>query len=55
MTKAALFWTLMLLWVIFFGAWRFWPAYEALAWGAGLIPFALFALLGWQVFGRPVQ
>ncbi len=53
MSKGLLFWILMLLWAIF-----------AIAplWGGGWIPiggslllFVLLALLGWKLFGPPIQ
>lgn len=52
MTKAFVFWLLMLLWLLL-GVWWYWPGYAVI--GVGVcIPFLLFALLGWQVFGRPI-
>lgn len=55
MTKAFVFWLLMLLWLIF-GFYFFWPvggAYWSL--GVPLLVFVLFAILGWHVFGPPVK
>lgn len=60
MSRAFIFWFLMLLWLIF-GLWWYWPA-GAVAGVAGygglgvpLLIFLLLALLGWQVFGSPVK
>jgi len=56
MTFALIFWILMLLWVLF-GVWGVygrpgWPYF----WHAnGLFLFILFLLLGWRVFGAPVN
>lgn len=55
MTKRLAFWILMLIWLVLGLAWHFaWFGGVAL-WGLALIPFLLFALLGWHVFGAPVQ
>jgi hypothetical protein len=60
MTKAFIFWLLMLLWLIFGTVWL-WPAGPAVSFsaygGVGLswLSFVLFALLGWQAFGSPVK
>jgi hypothetical protein len=54
MTRALAFWLLMLLWLVFGAAWHF-----ALFGGAiiavAVVPFILFGLLGWQVFGAPLH
>ena len=54
-----LFWILMLVWLVF-GIWSFWPAgsggpvlYGPL--GGGVMLLLLVGLLGWKVFGPPVQ
>lgn len=58
MTRSAIFWALMLLWV-FFAMWLGWPAdggpraFAPL--GNQLLQFVLFGLLGWQVFGPAVK
>ena len=52
-----LFWILMLFWLLV-GLWGFWPAGGVVAYGAvgwGLVLFLLVGLLGWRVFGPPVQ
>ena len=54
MPKGILFWVLMILWAIF----GFWTGYSHWEWGpvgSTLLLFVLLALLGWQVFGRPIQ
>jgi hypothetical protein len=56
--KGLLFWILMLLWFVF-GVWGFWaasgsvPPYGLI--GSGLLLFVLVGLLGWKVFGAPLQ
>jgi hypothetical protein len=53
-----LFWIIMLFWLVV-GVWGFWPvngavmAYGAMGWG--LVLFLLVGLLGWKVFGAPLQ
>lgn len=50
-----LFWLLMILWLIF-GFWVYWPAggqWQPL--GSNLLLWILLALLGWKVFGAPLQ
>ncbi len=54
-----LFWVLMILWLLF-GVWTSWPApgSDRTAWGGfggTLLQFILFALLGWRIFGPPLQ
>jgi len=53
------FWILMLVWLLF-GAWSYWPhgstavvAYGPI--GGGLLLFLLVGILGWKVFGAPLQ
>jgi hypothetical protein len=56
MPKGILFWVLMILWLLF-GLWTYWPAPGA-GWspaGGHLLLWVLLGLLGWQVFGKPVQ
>jgi hypothetical protein len=58
MQKGLLFWILMLFWLVV-GLWGFWPAggvgpaYGTIGWG--LVLFLLISLLGWKVFGAPLQ
>ncbi len=47
-----LFWVLMLL-ALIFSLWASWPI--GLGWGISLMTFLLFSLLGWKVFGPPIQ
>ena len=54
-----LFWILMLVWLLF-GVWSHWPAGSGgvVAYGpagANLLLFVLVGLLGWKVFGAPLQ
>lgn len=56
MSKGLLFWLLMILWLLF-GFWGFysaWTGQYVLA-GGSLLLFVLLGLLGWKVFGPPVQ
>ena len=46
------FWILMLVWLVF-GVWSNWPNHTAM--GGSLLHFLLLALLGWKVFGAPIQ
>jgi hypothetical protein len=58
MTKSLLFWILMLVWLIV-GLWWYWPASGvAPAYGlvgSSLLQFLTVGLLGWKVFGPPLQ
>lgn len=55
MTLQVWFWLLMALWLIF-GAWDYRVPNQPWVRGGGyLLMFLLFALLGWKVFGSPVQ
>lgn len=59
MTRAAIFWALMLIWLIF-GMWIGWPQgggdFRTFApLGNQLLAFLLFGLLGWQAFGPAVK
>jgi len=52
MPMRILFWVLMILWLIFGflsggSGWAFW--------GGHALTFVLFGLLGWKVFGKPIQ
>jgi hypothetical protein len=57
MPLSILFWVLMILWLIF----GFWVSYEAgtvYPWrrgGGHLLTWILLAILGWKVFGGPIQ
>jgi len=56
MTLGLAFWILMLIWFVFFLAWHFGAfagPYGAV--GSSLLLFILFLLLGWKVFGPPLQ
>jgi hypothetical protein len=55
MTRALAFWILMLIWLIVGIAYHFALLGTYGLWGIALIPFLLFALLGWQVFGPPLR
>lgn len=55
MSMRTLFWIIMLLWLIS-GIWFFWPvggSYIPL--GLDLVAFTLFSLVGWKIFGPPIQ
>jgi hypothetical protein len=55
MSKGLAFWVLMLIWLVIGLAWHFaWIGGVAI-FGVALIPFLLFALVGWQVFGAPLH
>ena len=57
MTVQLLFWVLMLLWVVLGGV-EAWPKARsggAKAASSFLLLFALFLMLGWQVFGAPIR
>jgi len=50
------FWILMLFWLIFGLAWHFSPAMSAYGpLGSTVLLFFLFLVLGWKVFGPPLQ
>jgi hypothetical protein len=55
MSPQLLFWILMLLWLVVGGIWwrsaaQPWPVA-----GMSALPFILFVVLGWQVFGQPIK
>ncbi len=57
MTREVLFWVLMLLWLVF-GLWSDYipgQPYPVRRGIGSVLLFALFAVLGWQVFGQPVK
>jgi hypothetical protein len=54
-----LFWILMLVWLLF-GLWSQWPSGSGSALtygpvGGALLLFLVVGLLGWKVFGAPLQ
>lgn len=55
MTRGLAFWVLMLLWFMLALAWRLDVFGPYGLWGFALVPFLLFALIGWQVFGPPLR
>lgn len=57
MPKGVLFWTIMLLWLIFGigGAWYDGPYRRQVLTGSALLCFILFMLLGWGIYGPPLQ
>ena len=54
MPLAYLFWTLMLL-SLFAHAWYWRNPTSPYPWGPSLLMFALFFVLGWQVFGSAIK
>jgi hypothetical protein len=59
MKISLLFWILMLVWLLF-GLWAYWPASsgDAMSFrpvGGNLLLFLVVGLLGWKVFGSPLQ
>lgn len=59
MKMGLLFWILMLVWLLF-GVWSYWPAGSGgvVAYGpvgANVLLLLLVGLLGWKVFGAPLQ
>jgi len=55
MPKGLLFWILMLLWLVL-GLWGSYTSGWERRWVAGsLLIFILFLVLGWAVFGPPLQ
>lgn len=57
MSLRLLFWILMLLWLIFGVAWNALGVYVGHygPLGNNILLFALFATLGWRVFGKPIE
>jgi hypothetical protein len=54
-----LFWILMLVWLLF-GLWWQWPASNSAAFsfapvGGSVLLFVVVGILGWKVFGPPLQ
>jgi len=54
MTFGLMFWVLMLLWLVF-GLFQWYSPQPRLWYGHGAFLFVLFLLLGWKVFGAPVN
>ena len=57
MSRAVLFWVLMILWLVF-GLWSEYTAGQRYPFKRGfgnLLVFILLAIVGWQIFGTPVQ
>ncbi len=52
MTIGFVFWLIMLLWLLF-GFYRDWPNHQIV--GGNLLLFILLFLLGWRLFGFPIQ
>jgi len=55
MTRRLMFWVIMLVWLIWGIAWHFAVVASFGPLGSVVLLFLLFGLLGWQVFGPPVQ
>ena len=55
MSLGLAYWILMLVWVIASGALYFYKPGQGWNDAPSLIPFLLLLLLGWKVFGAPVQ
>lgn len=49
------FWILMVLWLLLGVYWSWRPPEPRWTGGWLLLPFVLFALIGWAVFGTPVK
>jgi hypothetical protein len=54
MTKSLIFWVIMLVWLVFYLLTSLGP-YAGYGHFGVVIEFILFLLLGWQVFGKPIQ
>lgn len=58
MGRRLAFWVLMLIWLIF-GMWNYWPSgmgeYRYAPLATPLLLFVIIGLLGWKVFGPPIQ
>ncbi len=54
MSKRLMFWILFLLWIVLGFAWHF-AVFGLAIWGIMIIPVLLVFLLGWQVFGSPID
>ena len=56
MSAGIWFWIIYVL-CLLFGVWSVWPTYRdsPRVFGGGLVVFILLGLLGWRVFGPPIQ
>ena len=55
LTIGMVFWIVMIVWILFEG-YRGYNAPAGTGWPVGnLIPFVLFFLVGWKVFGWPIS
>lgn len=52
MTMSLAFWVIMLIYLVYHGV-RAYQSKDVAAWS--LLPIVLIALLGWRVFGPPIQ
>ena len=52
MTLAVAYWVIMLVWLVF-GVWSSWPLKAAIS--GNLVLFVLLVIVGWKVFGPPIQ
>lgn len=55
MTMRFLYWLIMVLWVLGFGLHSYNNGWNYYIGGGSLMFFLLFLLLGWKVFGPPVE
>jgi TM2 domain-containing membrane protein YozV len=56
MTRGLLFWIILVIWIIVFGAAWFGIGREyGMAGIPSLVELVLFVLLGWQVYGPPIR
>ena len=55
MTLALAFWILMLLWLAVGSVGAYHAGGTWQGWSGHLLPFLLFLLLGWHVFGAPIH
>jgi hypothetical protein len=53
MSLGLMFWIIMLILILFFGA--FYAGYAYVTHFSSLVELVLFGLLGWQVFGPPLH
>jgi hypothetical protein len=54
MPKGVLFWVIFIICLLFTG-WSFYSSWQYASIGGGLVTFILIGLLGWQVYGPPIQ
>ncbi len=55
MSMRLLYWILILLWVLFIGWHSYNTGWNFYVGGGSLLQFILFVLLGWKVFGPPIE